>query len=179
MIDIELEKSFKLNAQDRYDIISMAMDAADDNGFINSFIYERALYVYAAIMLYPEWKDELSEAAALDLLRTWDLLLEKNLLEKMNTDYPLEISALTDAAEDWYAEYSDWAHSARGILDMVQTFTGNVLNTAAGRLEETAKETGVANIIDIANEWGMNRDSLKEIPKEENEEVPEESLFNE
>ena len=177
MIDVEIEKSLHLNAQDRYDIISMAMDAADDNGFMNSFIFERALFVYSAIMLYPEWKDELSEAAATDLLKTWDLLLDKGLLVKMQTDYPLEMSTVTNEAEDWYSEYSDWAHSARGILDMVQTFTGNIIENAAGRLKDTAEETGVSNIIDIANEWGMGRSDLANPIEEELEEDIEESLF--
>jgi hypothetical protein len=44
------------------------MDAADDNGFINSFIFERALYCYAAIMLYPEHKEELAELATSNLI---------------------------------------------------------------------------------------------------------------
>ena len=69
MINLENEKSLALDAQERYDVISFAMDAADDNGFINSFIFERALYCYAAIMLYPEKKDILSQAVAADLIQ--------------------------------------------------------------------------------------------------------------
>jgi hypothetical protein len=68
MINLETEKSLALNAQERYDIISLAMDAADDNGFINSFIFERALYCYAAIILYPELREELSELATINLI---------------------------------------------------------------------------------------------------------------
>lgn len=68
MINLETEKSLALDAQERYDIISFAMDAADDNGFINSFVFERALYCYAAIMLYPEYKEQLSELATINLI---------------------------------------------------------------------------------------------------------------
>lgn len=68
MINLEIEKSLALDAQERYDIISFAMDAADDNGFINSFVFERALYCYAAIMLYPELKEDLSEKVASNLI---------------------------------------------------------------------------------------------------------------
>lgn len=68
MINLETEKSLALDAQERYDIISFAMDAADDNGFINSFVFERALYCYTAIMLYPELKEDLSEKVASDLI---------------------------------------------------------------------------------------------------------------
>ena len=59
MINLENEKSLALDAQERYDIIGFAMDAADDNGFINSFVFERALYCFAAIVLYPEHKDKI------------------------------------------------------------------------------------------------------------------------
>ena len=59
MINLIFEHDSHLSSQDRYDIISFAMEAADDNGFINSFVYERALYCYAAIMLYPERREEI------------------------------------------------------------------------------------------------------------------------
>lgn len=68
MINLDLEKTLALDAQERYDVISFAVDAADDNGFINSFILERALYVYAAIMLYPEKKDEVSSLIVNNLI---------------------------------------------------------------------------------------------------------------
>ena len=68
MINLEIEKTLTFSAQDRYDIISFAMDAADDNGFINSFVFERALYCYAFMMLRPERKDELTPIAANNIL---------------------------------------------------------------------------------------------------------------
>ena len=68
MINLEIEKSLTLSAQDHYDIISFAIDAADDNGFINSFVFERALYCYTFIILNPERKDELSPIAAENIL---------------------------------------------------------------------------------------------------------------
>ena len=51
MIDFEKEKSLALDAQERYDIIAFAMDAADDDGFINSFIFERALCCFDGAVL--------------------------------------------------------------------------------------------------------------------------------
>lgn len=177
MINLDTEKSLALDAQERYDIIAFAMDAADDNGFINSFIFERALYVYAAIMLYPARKDELSKSAANDLLATWNKLMEDDLFDDMMDDHRDTINVLTQEAQAWFEEYSDWAHSARGILDVVQQFSGGILQDAAARLTTTAEETGVKDILQVADDWGMTRDALKPgkegKPKEENEE----SLF--
>ena len=124
MINLETEKSLTLSAQERYDIISMAMDAADDNGFINSFVFERALYIYAAIILYPEHKDVISKAAAADLIKTWETLVENGVLESMVKDYSEDLDQLSQESKHWYNEYSDCAHSARGILEMIQQYSG-------------------------------------------------------
>lgn len=152
MIDFTKEKSLALDAQERYDIISFAMDAADDNGFINSFIYERALSCYAAIMLYPEHKDILAAAIAEDLLRSWKVLLENGTIDAMIKDYEDTLDVLFQEAEQWYKEYADWAHSARGIIDMIQGFTGNIVENAAARLTQTAEQTGVQELLEVADE---------------------------
>lgn len=175
MIDFEKEKSLALDAQERYDIISFAMDAADDNGFINSFIFERALCCFAAIMLYPEHKDTIAKAVAEDLLRSWNTLIENGIIENMFNEYKDVLDVLFQESEQWYQEYSDYAHSARGVLEMVQTFTGDITQNAAKLLTHTAEESGVKEMLEVANEWGMNRKI--DIPKEVAP-TNEESLFN-
>ena len=177
MINLEIEKSLALDAQERYDIISFAMDAADDNGFINSFVFERALYCFAAVMLYPEEKETISKSLAISPIETWKNLLDNGFVEKMVKKYSETLDQLAAEADIWYKEYSDWAHSARGILDIVQQFTGDFVGNAATTLKQTAEETGVEKIIDIANEWGMGRDALKDAPKEKENINNEESLF--
>ena len=177
MINLETEKSLALDAQERYDIISFAMDAADDNGFINSFVFERALYCYAAMMLYPEYKEELAELATSNLIAAWNKILEENIFEQMIKSYETTLTILCQEAEIWFREYADWAHSARGILDMVQQFSGNIVQNAANRLTVTAQETGVSDLLDVADEWGMSRDLLKNDNMKENAPIEQESLF--
>lgn len=152
MINIKQEKSLALDAQERYDIIAFAMDAADDNGFINSFVFERALCCYAAIMLYPEHKDLMAAAIAEDLLRSWSVLIENGTIENMQEEYADTLEVLFQEAHHWFEEYSDWAHSARGIIDMIQGFTGNMVENAAARLTQTAEQTGVQELLEIADE---------------------------
>lgn len=176
MINLETEKSLALDAQERYDIISFAMDAADDNGFINSFIFERALYCFAAVLLYPEKKEEITSALTNNPIETWNNLINDGLIAKMQKDFGSTLDQLADEADIWYKEYSDWAHSARGVLAIVQQFSGDIVKNAASTLKQTAEESGVEEIINIANEWGMGRDALKDAPKEE-ETNDEESLF--
>lgn len=177
MINLETEKSLALDAQERYDIISFAMDAADDNGFINSFVFERALYCYAAIMLYPEYKEELSELATINLISAWNKILEENIFEQMIKTYEATIIILCQEAENWFKEYSDWAHSARGVLNIIQQFSGDMVQNAAARLTGTAEETGVSDLLEIADEWGMTRGLLKNDSTKESAPIEQESLF--
>ena len=177
MINLKNEKSLALDAQERYDIISFAMDAADDNGFINSFVFERALYCFAAINLYPEYKDDLVNDMQNSPIVAWNILVQNGLMDRMVESYETTLIQLSTEAKIWFDEYSDWAHSARGVLDVVQQFSGNIVQNAAIRLTDTAQETGVSNLLDIADEWGMNRDALKEQPQEILDEEDKESLF--
>jgi len=44
-IDLTLEKERSLSTQDMYDIIAFSTEAANDNGFMNSFIFNRSIYL--------------------------------------------------------------------------------------------------------------------------------------
>ena len=59
MINLAQEESYKLSAKDRYDILSFAIEAADDGGFVSSFVFERAMYLYAAIILDEDRADDI------------------------------------------------------------------------------------------------------------------------
>ena len=178
MIDFNKEKSLALDAQERYDIIAMAIDAADDNGFINSFILERALCCYAAIMLYPERSEAISEATSKDLLLSWKDLVEDDTIKSMREEHADTLEVLFEEAEIWYKEYCDYAHSARGVLEMVQSFTGDITQGAARLLTNTAQETGVQDLLEIADSWGIGRDALAPKVEKNNHNVVEaESLF--
>lgn len=157
MINLIFEHDLHLSSQDRYDIISFAMEAADDNGFINSFVYERALYCYAAIMLYPERREEIGDLLSDSPIVAWEQLIEDGTIATMKEEYNEELNVLSDEGAVWYDEYADWAHSARGILDMVQNFTGDIVQAAARKLQGAAQQSGVSELLDIADDWGMNR----------------------
>ena len=60
---------------------------------------------------------------------------------------------------------------------MVQQFSGNIVQNAANRLTVTAQETGVSDLLDVADEWGMSRDLLKNDNMKENAPIEQESLF--
>lgn len=156
MIDINYEKTSKLSTKDIYDIIAFSIDAAEDSGFMNSFIFNRALYLFAAIVLYPERKDELSSIVAKNINEAWDYLRDDGTLEKMTEDCSVELELLADYGKTWFEEYTEYAHSARGLLDTITTFSGDIVKSAVEQLRDASESTGVAQVLELADKWGMN-----------------------
>lgn len=153
---LDEQKQSTLSTQDRYDIISFAVDAAVDNGFVNSFIFGRALYVYAAIILFPERKDEISQLAAQNVNIAWDALLKDGTLDKMTEDFSVELTLLDKEGTVWVDEFTKYAQSARGLLNTIQEFSGDIVKAAADQLRSSVTQDGVQNVIEIADKWGMN-----------------------
>lgn len=154
-INLENEKSLRLSAQERYDIIDFAIQAAEDNGFMNGFIFERALWLFAAIRLYEDRKNELSSMIAANLLQAWDDLVQDGTMEQMVAEYKDELDTLALEAFAWYTEFYDYAHSARGLVNMFQQYSGNALTDAVNQFQAMQNNGDFQNVLDIAKDWGM------------------------
>lgn len=160
-MDLSKEKESKLSSRDRYDILTFAIEAADDGGFVSSFIFERAIYCYAAIVLAEDnLKDDIRSKVADNLIDAWDYLVQNNIIQELKDEYQKEFDLLAEEGEIWLEEYELFSSSARGVLSVVEQFTGDSVVNAAAALKDTAEQTGVANILEIADEWGMNRRNL-------------------
>lgn len=156
-MNINLEKAYKLSSQERYDIISNAMDAAEDDGFINQFVFIRSLYVFAARVLYPE----LTEQINTDLLNgspmiVWDKMLEDGTIDSMVDDYSDELNILADEGQIWLEDFMTFRNSARGIIDVLQVFTENIAGGMGKQLEMFKNDVDIAGVQEIAEKWGFN-----------------------
>ena len=165
MINLAQEESYKLSAKDRYDILNFAIEAADDGGFVSSFVFERAMYLYAAIILEEDKADNIRKKITQNLIEAWDYVIQEKIIQEMQEKYSNDLDKLADEGWTWFEEYNNYVLSARGILSLVEQFTGNAVTSAASALRNTADETGITDILNIADEWGMNRDILKEKKK--------------
>lgn len=154
--DLNLEKTRRLSTQDMYDIISFAVDSAVDNGFVNSFIFGRALYLYAAIILVPDRKDEIAHAVAENINTAWDTFIADGTIEDIANEYSVELEALAEQAETWLDEFTAYTHSARGLLNTIQEFSGDIVQAAVNQLKQASSESGVQEVLNIADRWGMN-----------------------
>lgn len=160
-MQLQLEKDSVFSAQEAYQIISDAIDfAEEDGGFINSFIFERALYVCAARALYEDKADEINTSLLEDgsPLITWDKLLEDGTIDKMVDEHKDSLDYLADLGGIWFQEYVDAAHSMRSLVDVVNTLMEGMAGNMGKQLEMFKNDAGIQNVTEIANKWGMNND---------------------
>lgn len=175
----ETETAKKLTSQDMYDIIHFAAQSAEDNGFVNQFVFERALYAYAAIILYPDRKEELGRIVSDNILDAWDALLADGTIADMNENFAIDMDALGRIGSVWLDDYIKYLQSARGILSSFQEFSGDIIQTAVEKFKTVSDEVGANQVLEIANNWGMNNNPEKEVQAIANKEKPKFEIVGE
>lgn len=152
----ETETAKKLTSQDMYDIIHFAAQSAEDNGFVNQFVFERALYAYAAIILYPDRKEELGRMVSDNILDTWDALLADGTIADMNENFAVDMDALGRIGSVWLDDYIKYLQSMRGVFSVFQNFSGDIVESTVNRFKDAFSESDAQTVLDIADKWGMN-----------------------
>lgn len=175
----ETETAKKLTSQDMYDIIHFAAQSAEDNGFVNQFVFERALYAYAAIILYPDRKEEIGRVVSDNILDAWDALLVDGTIADMNENFAVDMDALGRIGSVWLDDYIKYLQSARGILSSFQEFSGDIIQTAVEKFKTVSDEVGANQVLEIANNWGMNNNPEKEVQAIANKEKPKFEIVGE
>lgn len=151
-----LETTRKLTSQDIYDIIHFSAQSAEDNGFVNQYVFERALYAYAAIILYPDRKEEISRMVSNNILDAWDALVSDGTTSDMEKNFSSDIKILGEVGSVWLDDYIKYLQSARGIFSTFQTFSGDIVESTVNRFKEAFSESDAQTVLDIADKWGMN-----------------------
>lgn len=160
MFFFSYERDKKLSTQERYEIIDFAIQASEDNGFINSFIFSRAIYLFAAIVLCEDRKDEISKMVAENINDAWDALIADGTIENLQAEYKNDLDNLAAEGATWLEEYTAYLHSARGLLNTLQDFSSDIVKQAAETLQKSANDAGVTQILEVADNWGMNNKPL-------------------
>lgn len=151
-----LETTRKLTSQDIYDIIHFSAQSAEDNGFVNQYVFERALYAYAAIILYPDRKEEIGRMVSNNILDAWDALVSDGTTSDMEKNFSSDIKILGEAGSVWLDDYIKYLQSARGIFSTFQTFSGDIVESTVNRFKDAFNESDAKTVLEIADKWGMN-----------------------
>lgn len=174
-----LETTRKLTSQDMYDIIHFSAQSAEDNGFVNQYVFERALYAYAAIILYPNRKEEIGRMVSNNILDAWDALVSDGTMLDMEKNFGSDLKILGEVGSVWLDDYIKYLQSARGILSSFQEFSGDIIQTAVEKFKAVSDEVGANQVLEIANNWGMNNNPEKEVQAIANKEKPKFEIVGE
>ena len=151
-----LETTRTLTSQDIYDIIHFSAQSAEDNGFVNQYVFERALYAYAAIILYPDRKEEIGRMVSNNILDAWDALVSDGTTSDMEKNFSSDIKILGEVGSVWLDDYIKYLQSARGIFSTFQTFSGDIVESTVNRFKDAFNENDAQAVLEIADKWGMN-----------------------
>lgn len=151
-----LETTRKLTSQDMYDIIHFSAQSAEDNGFVNQYVFERALYAYAAIILYPDRKEEISRMVSNNILDAWDALVSDGTFSDMEQNFSADLKILGEVGSVWLDDYIKYLQSARGIFSTFQTFSGDIVESTVNRFKDAFNDSDAKTVLEIADKWGMN-----------------------
>ena len=183
----EVEKNLILSAQNFYDILDMAMQAGDDGGFINEFVYDRAAYVFFISMIMPQHKTQIAEIISEgNPLEAWTYCCDEGIAEELfaNERYAEDIKFLEEKKTAWLENYCSYAHSARGIINIMQELSADIVGETIKRFKSVNEGSDVQRALEIAESWGLNnvekQDSINEFVQNNTEPKPKilEEMFD-
>lgn len=164
-INIPVEKDYFITPQQTYDIISAAIEDAYDNGFINKYVFYRAMLSHLYVTL--ENLDEINSAEEHMNIHTSPLEYWYEHIDgisEMLDKYQKEMSYLEETASQWIQDYIEYAYSLRGLLDNISTLVASGAEKVQQEYDNFTNSNDLKEAMKIAEEWGFNRET--DSPKE-------------
>lgn len=159
MINLELEKKSNLTPEDVRDICDFAIQDAEVNGFVSSYDFEHAIWVYAAIVIFQENKDDIvAKVTTEGYYAAYQMLLEDGTLEKLATDYAKEMQQVADVSAAWYDDYTKFSNSVRAVFNDFKNYSSGILQQNAEQLLSAQSNEDFKEVYNIAEKWGLNND---------------------
>ena len=157
MIDIEQVKNCPLTSQEMYDMINSCIEAAEDNGFLNQFVFERALACHEVLNLIEDLDDIDGPMVAENPLQAFDHFIEMGYIDQLATHYADTVAYIGQVAAQYFSDYEKYLLSIGGVLNKAEIFSSQVLQNMAGQVNEVMQNDDIKQTLQIADEWGMNR----------------------
>lgn len=166
MIDLNFEHNKKLSTQFIYEIINDALQVAEDEGFLNSFLFQRALYVFAAATLYEDQTKNIMEKIP-QFPQLWDELVENGVIDKLKQEYSEELDMLCAIGQEWFNEYDEHIHSSYAVVTAISNIVNNFTSNFQNQVNEFTANEDISKVIETAKEWGMDNANLEQAAKSE------------
>jgi hypothetical protein len=152
MINLEQEKNCALTSQERYDIINNALAAAEDNGFLNQFVFERALNCYEVLQLIEDLDDIDAPMVEENPLNAFDHFLEMGYLDQLANNHADIVNYVGRTAAIYFEDYEKYLLSIGGVLNKAEIFSSEILQNMAGQMNDLTKNGDIQETLKIANE---------------------------
>jgi hypothetical protein len=162
MINLAFEKDENLSPQNIYDIVADALDLAEDDGFLNSYVFERALYIFTARALYTDIADDINSSLLEDgsPLITWQKLIENETIDTMLAEHGTLLDTIAEVGDRWFEEYNEYLLSTRSLVPLVEKLTSGMADSL-GKQVDALQNGGLQDIQKFAQEWGMQPINIK------------------
>lgn len=177
MINIEEVLNCPLTSQEIYDMINSCLEEAEDNGFLNQFVFEHALVCHEVLLLIEDLDDIDGPMVAENPLTAFDHFLEMGYIQNLIKNHADTINYIGKIAAQYFEDYEKYLLSVGGVLNKAEIFSSEVLQNMAGQMNDLTKNGDIQETLKIANEWGMNRQPVKVENPVDSEQVLD-SLFN-
>ena len=160
MINIEEVLNCPLTSQEIYDMINSCLEEAEDNGFLNQFVFERALVCHEVLLLIEDLDDLDGPMVAENPLTAFDHFLEMGYIQNLVKNHTATVDYIGKVAAQYFEDYEKYLLSIGGVLNKAEIFSSEILQNMAGQMNDLTKNGDIQETLKIANEWGMNRQSL-------------------
>lgn len=157
MINIEEVLNCPLTSQEIYDMINSCLEEAEDNGFLNQFVFERALVCHEVLLLIEDLDDIDGPMVAENPLTAFDHFLEMGYIQNLIKNHTATVDYIGKVAAQYFEDYEKYLLSIGGVLNKAEIFSSEVLQNMAGQVNEVMQNDDIKETLHIADEWGMNR----------------------
>lgn len=177
MINIEEVLNCPLTSQEIYDMINSCLEEAEDNGFLNQFVFERALVCHEVLLLIEDLDDIDGPMVAENPLTAFDHFLEMGYIQNLIKNHATTVDYIGKIAAQYFEDYEKYLLSIGGVLNKAEIFSSEVLQNMAGQMNDLTKNDEIKETLKIAKEWGMDRQPPRVENPVDSEKVLD-SLFN-
>lgn len=155
----EDDKQVSLTTKQVETIFDFAAQAAEDGGLMSHYVFRRAVLVFAASVLYPDMSEEITAGvgAQYDISAIYDKLNEDGRISIMYEEHTDDIDYLLTLGEEWFDDTQSYTHSARGLLDALNTMSGDIVKSAFEQLQAATNNDNVQDVLRIGDALGVNR----------------------
>lgn len=155
----EHDKQVTLTTKQVEMIFDFSAQAANDGGLMSHYVFRRAIMVFAASILYPDKKEEISGGIGpqYDISDIYHKLNKEGFFSKMYKEHTDDIDYLLTLGEEWFDDTQSYEQSARGLLDALNTMSGDIVKNAFEQLQAAASNENVKDVLQIGEALGVSR----------------------